>query len=52
MVFDIAVRDVAQRVRTSLAEVLAVIGVDATKPQNMARQLGLDKSLAWKTSGS
>lgn len=50
VVFDIAVRDVAQRVRTSLAEVLAVIGIDATKPQNMARQLGLDKSLAWKTS--
>lgn len=49
-VFDVAVRDVAQRVRTSLAEVLAVIGVDATKPQSMARQLGLDKSLAWKTS--
>lgn len=48
--FDIHVRVVAHRVRASLAETLSQLGIDPTKPQVMSRQLGLDKSLAWKTS--
>lgn len=48
--FDIHVRHVAHRVRASLAETLSQLGIDPTKPQVMSRQLGLDKSLAWKTS--
>lgn len=48
--FDVHVRVVAHRVRASLAETLSQLGIDPTKPQVMSRQLGLDKSLAWKTS--
>jgi hypothetical protein len=48
--FDLHVRHVAHRVRASLAETLSQLGIDPTKPQVMSRQLGLDKSLAWKTS--
>jgi hypothetical protein len=33
-----------------MAEVLGSVGTDATRPQLMARHLGLDKNLAWKVS--
>jgi ribosomal silencing factor RsfS len=48
--FNIHVRGVTQRVRSALAEALAAVGADATKPQSIARQLKLDKSLAWKAA--
>lgn len=48
--FDAHLRDVARRVRRALSEVLSAIGADPTRPQSVARQLGLDKNLAWKTS--
>ena len=48
--FDVQVRGVTERVRSSLADVLAAVGADATKPQSLAKQLGLDKSLAWKAA--
>lgn len=48
--FDVHVRGVTQRVRSALAEVLASVGADATKPQSIAKHLGLDKSLAWKAA--
>jgi len=43
--------DLAQTVlqmRGALTDVLASVGVDPGKPQAMSRQLGLDKTLAWK----
>lgn len=49
-VFEVHAREVAQRVRRALAELVAGVGADATKPQLLARRLGLDKNLAWKAS--
>lgn len=49
-VFEVQARDIAQRVRRTLADLLAGVGADPTKPQAVARQLGLDKNLAWKAS--
>ncbi|MBX3357707.1 MAG: hypothetical protein KF745_04690 [Phycisphaeraceae bacterium] len=46
--FVIEARSVAQQVRRALAESLAAIGCDAAKPPGVSRQLGLDKTLAWK----
>jgi hypothetical protein len=48
--FEVHVRGVTQRVRTALADVLASVGADSTKPQSISKQLGLDKSLAWKAA--
>jgi hypothetical protein len=48
--FDIHVRGVTQRVRSALADALASVGADATKPQSISKQLKLDKSLAWKAA--
>lgn len=38
------------KLRGRLSELLASVGADARKPQHMARQLRLDKSLTWKIS--
>jgi len=48
--FEVHVRGVTQRVRGALADVLASVGADSTKPQSISRQLRLDKSLAWKAA--
>lgn len=48
--FEVQARDIAQRVRRTLADLLAGVGADPTRPQSVARQLGLDKNLAWKAS--
>jgi len=44
------VRQVAMGVRLALAEALNACGVDVRRPQELGRQLKLDKSLAWKLS--
>jgi transposase len=36
--------------RRALAEVLADVGADADQPQEISRQFGLDKTLAWRIS--
>ena len=48
--FDIQVRRTAFRVRETLAEVSAAIGVDVSQPRSAARHLAIDKTLAWKIS--
>lgn len=39
-----------QDLRAAIIDALASTGADTSYPQEMARQLGLDKSLAWKVS--
>jgi hypothetical protein len=39
---------VLRRVRASFVDVLGVLGLDPESPREVARRLGLDKSLAWK----
>ncbi len=46
--FDEQVRFATQRVRVALGDAFGLAGVDASKPTNVSRSLGLDKSLAWK----
>lgn len=46
--FEDAVPEVVRRIRNALAESLAYVGADATRPQNLSRMLGLDKNLTWK----
>jgi hypothetical protein len=46
--FEDHVKEVLQRIRNSLAELLSSVGIDPTRPQDAARQLGLNKNLAWK----
>lgn len=46
--FEAHVRDVIQRVRAAFSELLVAIGADSTRPQEVSRQLRLDKSLTWK----
>jgi len=41
---------VVHKVRSSLAELLDSIGADPTRPQQIARQFGLNKNLTWKIS--
>lgn len=41
---------VLQGLRSSLLAVLSAAGADATRPQEMARQFGLNKNLTWKLS--
>ena len=48
--FEEHLRTSVQGLRGAFAEVMAAIDIDATKPQQMARQVGLDKSLSWKLS--
>jgi hypothetical protein len=36
--------------RRALAEVLVAVGADADQPQEISRQFGLDKTLAWRIS--
>ena len=48
--FEDDVRHSTQHIRAVVAEALTGVGTDATRPQNMARHLGLDKNLAWKIS--
>ncbi|HQY87864.1 MAG TPA: hypothetical protein PK402_04345 [Tepidisphaeraceae bacterium] len=38
------------QLRGQLAEMLSAVGADARRPQDVSRQLKLDKSLAWKLS--
>jgi hypothetical protein len=40
--------EVAQRLRRAISSALSSVGADLERPQNTARKLGLDKSLAWK----
>lgn len=51
-VFEDHLRSSVQDVRAALAEVMASIAppLDATRPQDTARRVGLDKSLSWKLS--
>ena len=46
--FESHVREVALRVRRAATVALQAAGADIDRPQNTARKLGLDKSLAWK----
>lgn len=48
--FEEHVKDVVYKLRGDLAEVLSGVGADSTRPQDMARQLGLNKNLTWKVS--
>jgi hypothetical protein len=48
--FEIDVRASIHGIREALADILHEIGAASTKPQVLGRQLGLDKSLAWKLS--
>jgi len=48
--FENDLRAAVQGVRGALAEMVAAVDVDATRPQQMARDVGLDKSLSWKLS--
>jgi hypothetical protein len=48
--FDSMVRASLRRIRSALIETLSAIGADPTRPTVLARQLGLDKNLAWKVS--
>lgn len=48
--FEDDLRASIQVLRGAFSEILATIDVDATKPQQMAKQVGLDKSLSWKLS--
>ena len=48
--FEADVRDATQAIRRTLSEALTAVGADLTRPQQMARQLGLDKSLSWKVT--
>ncbi|MCA9290047.1 MAG: hypothetical protein KDA25_02900 [Phycisphaerales bacterium] len=41
---------VMRRLRMSLAALIASVNGDVTQPQEMMRQFGLDKNLAWKLS--
>lgn len=46
--FETEARDTAQRVRRAVADALASVQADPTRPQSVGHLLGLDKSLAWK----
>ncbi len=48
--FEDQTKVVAQRVRTSLAELVDSVGADPAHSQNMARRFGLNKNLTWKIS--
>ena len=48
--FEKEIKDVLQRIRVSLTELMTSVGADPTRPQDMARQLGVNKNLTWKVS--
>ncbi len=48
--FEDHVKAVLARVRSAFAELLASVGADPTRPQEVARQLNLNKNLTWKIS--
>lgn len=48
--FEDHVKAVVHKLRDNLADILGEVGADPTKPQDMARQLGLNKNLTWKVS--
>jgi len=48
--FEGDVRIAMQRVRASLNSAPTAVHADPMRPQGMARQLGLDKNLAWKAA--
>jgi hypothetical protein len=48
--FDAHLHVALRGVRSALAEISAAVGADTTRPQNFARHLSLDKSLAWHLS--
>jgi hypothetical protein len=48
--FEEHVKIVAHKLRGDLAELLASVDSDPSRPQEMARQFGLNKNLTWKVS--
>ncbi len=48
--FEDETKDVLQRLRTALNDLLVSVGADPTRPQDVARQLGINKNLTWKIS--
>ena len=48
--FEAEARATAQRVRRAVADALASVQADPTRPQSVGHLLGLDKSLAWKVA--
>ncbi|MFQ5424215.1 MAG: hypothetical protein ACE5F9_09580 [Phycisphaerae bacterium] len=48
--FEEHVKTVLGRIRSTLAELLACVGADPTRPQEVARQLNVNKNLTWKVS--
>jgi hypothetical protein len=48
--FEQHVTKVMGRLRAALAEIFQAVGADATRPQNVARDFGLNKNLTWKMS--
>ncbi len=48
--FEDHVKAVLTRVRAAFANLLASVGADPTRPQEVARQLNMNKNLTWKIS--
>jgi hypothetical protein len=48
--FESHVREVAFRIRQILAELSAAAAIDISQPRSAARELDIDKTLAWKIS--
>ncbi|MBL9148709.1 MAG: hypothetical protein JNM94_08450 [Phycisphaerae bacterium] len=48
--FENDLRSTLQAFRSSLASLITSMDADPTRPQEMSREFGLDKSLAWKLS--
>lgn len=48
--FESQLETAIARIRLGLADVLNSVGADATRPQEMARRLGLHRGLTWKIS--
>jgi hypothetical protein len=48
--FEADLRAVAHRLRASILGLMASVDQDASNPQALARQFGLDKNLTWKIS--
>ncbi|MCX5689874.1 MAG: hypothetical protein NTV94_08865 [Planctomycetota bacterium] len=46
--FEASAREVSIRLRDSLVEALTTVGADATRPQSIVAQLGINKILAWR----
>ncbi len=48
--FPDALQNAVVELRGALTEILTAIGADASRPQDLARQYGLNKNLTWKIS--